>query len=95
MSIALDKAAIVDELKDRREHDQNVSAEFLNRVKQLPKETVNAVILESLDDDFWQAYDEARSKAIAALRTFRTGTVDPETLNQPVLFTDPQEPTQP
>lgn len=64
--IRLDAQSIRDEIDDRLENDIITEANA-DIIEKLDDEAINAAIDASVDDDFWQAYDNARSDAIARL----------------------------
>lgn len=66
MSISLDALSVRSEIEEAAEHHDldEVTAE---KIAQLSDEEINAAINIAVDDEFWAAYDHARSVAIATL----------------------------
>ena len=64
--IRLDAASVRDEINDRLQAGE-ITAAQAKRIDTFRDEEINAAIDASVDDNFWQAYDNARSDAIARL----------------------------
>lgn len=64
--ITLDAASVRDEINDRLQTGE-ITAAQANIINACTDEEINAAIDASVDDNFWQAYDNARSDAIARL----------------------------
>lgn len=64
--IRLDAASVRDEINDRLQTGE-ITAAQANIINTCNDEEINAAIDASVDDTFWQAYDNARSDAIARL----------------------------
>lgn len=64
--IRLDAQSVRDEINDRLQAGE-ITAAQANTIDTCSDEEINAAIDASVDDTFWQAYDNARSDAIACL----------------------------
>ena len=64
--IRLDAASVRDEINDRLQTGE-ITAAQAKRIDTFRDDEINATIDASVDDNFWQAYDNARSNAITRL----------------------------
>lgn len=74
--VTLDRTAVIEELQDRIHNGlPDTTPELVELIEKLPTQLVNAVIYESLDDDFWEVFDQTRSIAIERLKDLNIATI--------------------